>query len=94
MQRRMEMANEGQIVEPTTYETLETLIEYTVSELRTRVLDKDFPGSTLRLKMVKPRAIAWADAPGLEVAREIPRAGGGKSATTTTPLNFVRPYAG
>ena len=52
------------------------MIEYTVTELRTRVLDREFPGAILRLKMEKPRAIAWADAPGLEVVRQVPKTAG------------------
>ncbi|KJX92201.1 dihydroneopterin aldolase family protein [Zymoseptoria brevis] len=79
------------IIEPTTYETLETLIEYTVTELRKRVLDQDFPGATLRLRMEKPRAIAWAEAPGLEVTRVIPSAG---KASKAAELRVVKPYAG
>ncbi|EGP90860.1 uncharacterized protein MYCGRDRAFT_106769 [Zymoseptoria tritici IPO323] len=78
------------IIEPTTYETLETLIEYTVAELRKRVLDQEFPGATLRLKMEKPRAIAWAEAPGLEVTREIPSAG---KSSKAAELSVVKPYA-
>ena len=40
------------------------------------MLDTVLPGTLVHLKIEKPRAIAWAEAPVIEVVREVPMAKG------------------
>ncbi|KAK0939385.1 hypothetical protein LTR29_009001 [Friedmanniomyces endolithicus] len=65
-----------QITQDTSFETLESLAEFTVKQLQERLLNKMLPGSQVRLRLEKPRAIAFADAPAVEVFRETPGAAG------------------
>lgn len=60
------------IVQDTSFETLETLADFTVVQLRKKMLDEVLPGTRVHLKIEKPRAIAWADAPAVEVVRDVP----------------------
>lgn len=61
-----------QIIEATSFETLESLAEHTVKLLREQLLDEAMPGGRVRLRLSKPRAIVFADAPAVEIVREIP----------------------
>ncbi|KAK4626892.1 hypothetical protein CLAFUW4_04046 [Fulvia fulva] len=61
-----------QIISQTSFETLETLADFTISQLRKKLLDNVVPGTRVHLKIEKPRAIAWAEAPIVEVARDVP----------------------
>ncbi|CZT20786.1 uncharacterized protein RCC_06644 [Ramularia collo-cygni] len=81
-----------EIIQDTSFETLETLVEHLVSELRTKTLDKSFPGSQLHLRIAKPRAIAFADAPVVEIIRDIPAAVQ-KKPTTAPALCIMKPYS-
>lgn len=78
-------------MERTSFETLETLIEYLFSELRKSTLDENLPGAEFHLRIAKPRAIAFADAPVVEIVREIPRK---PSTTAAAPdvLCILKPY--
>jgi len=58
-----------QNVEPTTYETLESLMVYLVRRLYTECLRRIAPKSDLRLRVEKPLAISFADAPAVEIFR-------------------------
>jgi dihydroneopterin aldolase len=69
-----ESANLLQIIQDTTFETLEKLVEFTYQQLRTKVLDATFPGARVQLRIEKPRAIAFADAPAVEISRTVPSA--------------------
>lgn len=64
--------SEKQIIEKTSFETLESLIEFAYSELRRLILDKKLPGATIRIMLSKPRAIIFADAPSVEIQRTVP----------------------
>jgi dihydroneopterin aldolase len=61
-----------QIIEKTSFETLESLIEFAYSELRRQLLDENLPGASFRLQIAKPRAIIFADAPSVEIHRTVP----------------------
>ncbi|KAK4504491.1 hypothetical protein PRZ48_005407 [Zasmidium cellare] len=61
-----------QIIQDTSFETLETLADFTVVQLRKKMLDSVLPGTRVQLRIEKPRAIAWADAPAVEVLRDVP----------------------
>jgi dihydroneopterin aldolase len=63
---------ESQIIESTSFETLESLIEFAYSQLRRQLLDEQLPGATIRIKLSKPRAIIFADAPTVEIQRTVP----------------------
>lgn len=60
------------IIQDTSFETLETLADFTVLQLRKKMLDSALPGTRVQLRVEKPRAIAWADAPAVEVLRDVP----------------------
>lgn len=64
--------NTSEIISQTSFETLETLADFTISQLRKKLLDNVVPGTRVHLKIEKPRAIAWAEAPIVEVARDVP----------------------
>ncbi|KAK4552879.1 hypothetical protein LTR86_010011 [Recurvomyces mirabilis] len=84
-----------QTIQSTAFETLESLADHTVKALQTQLLIHSFPGSELKLHLAKPRAIAWADAPAVEVSRRTPAS---PSISTTHPtsdepvLQIIRPY--
>ncbi|KAF1824112.1 uncharacterized protein K489DRAFT_173644 [Dissoconium aciculare CBS 342.82] len=61
-----------EIIEKTSFETLESLIEFAYSELRRQLLDENLPGASFRLQIAKPRAIIFADAPSVEIHRTVP----------------------
>jgi dihydroneopterin aldolase len=63
---------ENQIIEKTSFETLESLIEFAYSELRREILDEHLPGATVSMMLSKPRAIIFADAPTVEIHRIVP----------------------
>ncbi|KAK4952970.1 hypothetical protein LTR10_008675 [Elasticomyces elasticus] len=71
-----------QITQDTSFETLESLADFTVTQLQVRLLSNVLPGSQVQLRFEKPRAIAFADAPAVEVFRETP---GGSSAKRLLP---------
>ncbi|KAK3071377.1 hypothetical protein LTR53_008729 [Teratosphaeriaceae sp. CCFEE 6253] len=88
-----------EITSDTAFETLESLAEHTVQELQKRLLNETLPGSQLRLRLEKPRAIAFADAPAVEVSRETPGGLSSRAASVRTvaggngaTLNVVKPY--
>ena len=56
-------------MEPTCFETLESLILYTVNRLYRNLLSAKVPESSLRLRVEKPMAISFAEAPVIEVFR-------------------------
>ncbi|EME83395.1 uncharacterized protein MYCFIDRAFT_121387, partial [Pseudocercospora fijiensis CIRAD86] len=62
------------IIKQTAFETLETLADFTVTQLRKKILDAVLPGTKVQLRIEKPRAIAWADAPVVEIVRDVPYA--------------------
>ncbi|KAK5129908.1 hypothetical protein LTR08_002709 [Meristemomyces frigidus] len=59
------------IIEETSYETLETLADHAINQLQEVALGQLPPGSSIRLRIEKPRAIAFADAPVVEVLRQL-----------------------
>ncbi|KAK5724172.1 hypothetical protein LTR17_013553 [Elasticomyces elasticus] len=61
-----------QITQETSFETLESLADFTVTQLQKRLLNDMLPGSQVQLRFEKPRAIAFADAPAVEVFRNTP----------------------
>ncbi|KXT16594.1 hypothetical protein AC579_6637 [Pseudocercospora musae] len=63
-----------EIMKQTAFETLETLADFTVTQLRKKMLDAVLPGTKVQLRIEKPRAIAWADAPVVEIMRDVPYA--------------------
>lgn len=87
-----------QIIETTSFETLETLIEHVYSALRKRILDEHFPRAQFWINIAKPRAIAFADAPVVEIVRDVPCSGnsnGGTIAAAAQPVLCIRkPYQG
>ncbi|KAK5705239.1 hypothetical protein LTR97_002356 [Elasticomyces elasticus] len=72
-----------QITQDTSFETLESLADFTVIHLQKRLLSEMLPGSQVQLRFEKPRAIAFADAPAVEVFRETPGGGSAKRALPT-----------
>ncbi|TKA75089.1 hypothetical protein B0A55_05601 [Friedmanniomyces simplex] len=74
-----------QITQDTSFETLESLADFTVKQLQKRLLNHLLPGSQVQLRLEKPRAIAFADAPAVEVFRETPSGGGGGSLKRSLP---------
>ena len=62
--------NLQQIVSATEYETLESLLAFVVQELRSKFFDKEEDqGAYIRLRMEKPMAVPFADAPAVEITR-------------------------
>ncbi|KAF2207248.1 hypothetical protein CERZMDRAFT_88630 [Cercospora zeae-maydis SCOH1-5] len=59
------------IVQETAYETLETLVEHVYSQLLRKLPQVLSAGTRFRLRMEKPRAIAFADAPVIEIVRTV-----------------------
>lgn len=90
------------IVQDTSFETLETLADFTVVQLRKKMLDEVLPGTRVQLRIEKPRAIAWADAPAVEVVRDVPSkratvmmsAAGGQSSRPATATSSTLEKAG
>ncbi|KAK3676765.1 hypothetical protein LTR78_003542 [Recurvomyces mirabilis] len=85
-----------QIIQHTAFETLESLADHTVKELQTQLLGSSFPGSQIRLHLAKPRAIAFADAPAVEVSRRTlgPPITSALQQTSEVPvMQVIRPYA-
>jgi len=81
---------ETQIIEHSSFETLESLADRTVTQLQAH---RALPGAQVRLWLEKPRAIAFADAPAVEVFRVVhgtrtPAASSSESA----PLRIIKPY--
>lgn len=58
-----------QIIEKTEFETLETLADYTLKELRTVFEERGIQPRVVHLKFEKPCAVPFADAPVIEVHR-------------------------
>ncbi|KAK0775626.1 hypothetical protein LTR75_016516 [Friedmanniomyces endolithicus] len=79
-----------QITQDTSFETLESLAEFTVKQLQERLLNKILPGSQVQLRLEKPRAIPFADAPAVEVFRETP----GGAGSTRHPMPPAGPFVG
>lgn len=59
-------------MQDTSFATLEALADYTVKALQKRMLNQLLPGSQVQLRLEKPRAIAFADAPVIEIFRTTP----------------------
>nr|POE99514.1 putative utp--glucose-1-phosphate uridylyltransferase [Quercus suber] len=76
-----------QIIEATSFETLESLAEHTIQQLRENLLNERLPGVQVRLRLAKPRAIVFADAPAVEVVRQVPTL-----APKGVKLNLIQPY--
>jgi hypothetical protein len=61
-----------QQVSATEFQTLESMLEWTVQQLKehffTREEDQDL---VLRLRMEKPLAVPFADAPAVEITRQV-----------------------
>lgn len=67
------MADVGeQIIQETSFETLEMLADFTITQLRKKMLDAVLPGTRVQLRIEKPRAVAFADAPAVEIVRDVP----------------------
>ncbi|KAK1079020.1 hypothetical protein LTR33_006735 [Friedmanniomyces endolithicus] len=79
-----------QITQDTSFETLESLAEFTVKQLQQRLLNKMLPGSQVQLRLEKPRAIPFADAPAVEVFRETP----GGAGAARYPMPSAEPFVG
>ncbi|KAF2720039.1 hypothetical protein K431DRAFT_227450, partial [Polychaeton citri CBS 116435] len=62
----------AQIIQETTFETLESLASFTIDRLQKQLLTRAMPGGTVQLKLAKPQAIPWAEAPFVEVFRVVP----------------------
>ncbi|KAH6639600.1 hypothetical protein C7974DRAFT_135014 [Boeremia exigua] len=61
-----------QIVSATAYETLESLLAFVVQELKTKFFVKEEDQSAyIRLRMEKPMAVPFADAPAVEITRSL-----------------------
>ncbi|EMC99811.1 hypothetical protein BAUCODRAFT_64347 [Baudoinia panamericana UAMH 10762] len=65
----------AEFLQDTFFETLEALAEATMQSLQEHLLIRKAPGSHVRLRLKKPRAIAFADAPSVEVWRKTPTTG-------------------
>lgn len=61
-----------QIIQETSFETLEMLADFTITQLRKKMLDAVLPGTRVQLRIEKPRAVAFADAPAVEIVRDVP----------------------
>ncbi|KAI5367359.1 Putative dihydroneopterin aldolase/epimerase domain-containing protein [Septoria linicola] len=90
-----------EIIQDTAYETLETLVEVAYAQLTRQLPHAAPPGTILRLRIEKPRAIAFADAPVLEIVRVVTgQTGSSKpvspNATLSSELSglsIVKPYS-
>ncbi|KAJ4399982.1 hypothetical protein N0V91_009055 [Didymella pomorum] len=61
-----------QIVSATAYETLESLLAFVVQELKTKFFTREEDQSAyVRLRMEKPMAVPFADAPAVEITRPL-----------------------
>ncbi|KAF3045315.1 hypothetical protein E8E11_001423 [Didymella keratinophila] len=61
-----------QIVSATAYETLESLLAFVVQELKTKFFTREEDQSAyIRLRMEKPMAVPFADAPAVEITRPL-----------------------
>lgn len=58
-------------MQDTSFETLESLANFTITQLQKRLLYQ-MPGSRVHLRLEKPRAIPFADCPAVEILREMP----------------------
>lgn len=91
----------GQIIQDTAYETLETLVEVAFTQLSRQLPHAAPPGTILRFRIEKPRAIAFADAPVLEIVRVVagqtdsskPMSQKGTLSSRLSGLSIVKPYA-
>ena len=84
-----------QIIQETSFETLESLANFTIKQLQDELLDQATPGARVRLRLEKPRAIAFADAPAVEVTRRmvgVARISSGVSSSESAQLNIIKPY--
>ncbi|GAB7363180.1 hypothetical protein MBLNU230_g3463t1 [Neophaeotheca triangularis] len=70
-----------ELITSTAFETLESLVDYVIDGLNGRLLTRNCPGATVQLRLEKPRAIAFAEAPGVEVIRTVPDSKGKEKAT-------------
>ncbi|KAF2481387.1 Dihydroneopterin aldolase-domain-containing protein [Neohortaea acidophila] len=59
----------AQLIEDSSFETLESLAEWVVKQLADRLSAQNIPCEVIRLKLDKPRAIAFADHPSVEITR-------------------------
>ncbi|PPJ53968.1 hypothetical protein CBER1_05827 [Cercospora berteroae] len=90
------------IVQETAYETLETLVEYVYVQLLRKSPQALSPGKKFRVRIEKPRAIAFADAPVIEIVRTVPAELAAQSSisshdalsVTLAGLSVVKPYLG
>ncbi|WPH00883.1 Hypothetical protein R9X50_00371500 [Acrodontium crateriforme] len=60
-------------IQGTEFETLETLVQFTMERIRTyfKTTDEVTSGSVVKLRLAKPQAVGFADAPAVEVCRRI-----------------------
>lgn len=91
-------ADAGQIVEETAFETLEALTQHTVERLGGEVLTAKTAAVRIHLRVAKPCAIPFAEAPVVEIFRRVPADGklksDGGSKSGDSRLNIIRPYVG
>jgi len=59
----------SQTVEPTLFETLESLVLYLIKRLSSEFMHDQMPEASLRVRIEKPLAVPYADAPAIEVFR-------------------------
>lgn len=61
-----------QTISATEYQTLESLLSYVVEELKVRLFTReDDKGVWIRLRVEKPLAVPFADAPAVEITRQL-----------------------
>ncbi|KAK5122904.1 hypothetical protein LTR85_003469 [Meristemomyces frigidus] len=92
-----------EIIDSTSFGTLETLADHTVRQLQDQLLNQLLPVCRVQLRLEKPRAIAFADAPMVEVIRQTQARSGDSKRRPTVPvtgaatepqLYIIKPYVG
>lgn len=60
-----------QVIADSSFETLESLSTKVVEELRKNYFTEEDNDSTIRLRVEKPLAVSFADAPAIEILRPV-----------------------
>jgi dihydroneopterin aldolase len=61
-----------QLISESSFQTIESLLAWLVDELREKFFDKeDDDDSWIRLRIEKPQAVPFADAPAVEIMRPV-----------------------
>lgn len=70
LQQPWTLANRAQLISGSSFQTIESLLAWLVEELRQKFFTHDVDrGACIRLRVGKPHAVPFADAPAVEITR-------------------------